>query len=161
MTTNSVDSPADPARERSPIGRLLDLARYLILVYAAFWAVMLIPLGYQSLFSQDTYGYDFCGARTCVLEHGIVGPDGVSSTAEYAEAEGLPATLCNTRIDFEYRNTDDRVYRTLPGPEVDGCSARVGRSVAAQRWEAGRACAVLYSNGHVIARQCHHVFPKL
>lgn len=112
----------------------------------------------------DAYGFTPCtsvagGDRpSCVFEHGITGK-GLRVSEEFAEAEGLPATLCNTRIDFQYSDNEGRVYRTLRSSEVQsGCGPIVTRRVRSEYLQPGKACAQLYSAGDLVATQCHRIF---
>lgn len=114
----------------------------------------------------DAYGVDKCdsvagGDRpSCVFEHGITG-QGLKISEQFAEAEGFPATLCNTRIDFQYLDVNGQVYRTIPSPGTrSGCTAVESRTIRpGGTFRQGKACAVLYSNSAEIARQCHNIFP--
>jgi hypothetical protein len=72
----------------------------------------------------------------------------------------LTARICNWRIDFVYRRAyDGSVYRTDRGATHYACGYFVSRNVSADKTLAhyGTACAQLYVNGVLRAKQCHNI----
>ncbi|MGQ0480702.1 MAG: hypothetical protein ACT4O0_06705 [Pseudonocardia sp.] len=114
--------------------------------------------------TADAYGLSRCesflgGAPTCVFEHQIVGK-GVELSEQVAEVEGLPPSLCLPRIDFQYSDIKGRVYRTSDGGDpLSACAAIATRRVTLgpESLLPGKACAILYSSGHELTRQCHWI----
>lgn len=112
----------------------------------------------------NAYGVSPCGSvagddrPSCVFEHGI-NSKGLVVTQEYADAEGLPATMCNIRIDFQYSDVDGDVYKTDRAAYTrPGCTSQFHRYASPQTLRPGKACAILYSNSNQVAMQCHNIF---
>lgn len=134
------------------------------------WVVLSAVLAACSVFvlegvaQANAYGVSHCKSAagddrpSCVFEHGMNGK-GIHVTQEYAEAEGLPATLCNLRIDFQYSDVNGAVYKTDRGSYTrPGCTKIFHRYADPQTLRPGKACAILYSNSNAIATQCHNIF---
>lgn len=76
---------------------------------------------------------------------------------DYAEF-WTAAPLCNWRIDFRYSDVWGTVYEVNRGPvnyRCNGFGERFQYVGGYKRY--GKACADLYSNGALVARQCHNI----
>ena len=71
----------------------------------------------------------------------------------------LTAKVCNWRIDFVYRNTNDTEYRRDSGATDNSCTLSPSRSVTKDKnlRYYGTACAQLYANGILRGKQCHNI----
>ena len=111
---------------------------------------------WQGLTLQAPKGY---------LCHSITG-SGRSVTNEYAYYGPAPSVygaltgrVCNWRIDFQYRNTSNVVYRTDTGATHNTCEYYIRRDQPTDKSLAyyGKACARLFVGGVLRSQQCHNI----
>ncbi|MFJ9538018.1 hypothetical protein ACIRPX_12240 [Streptomyces sp. NPDC101225] len=70
----------------------------------------------------------------------------------------LGSGFCNWRIDFTYRDTSNRTYRTSRGRTHNECKIDPMRNNSPQTLARyGKACARLYVNGVPRVSQCHSI----
>jgi hypothetical protein len=86
-----------------------------------------------------------------------------SETALYTAAPSLIGAVkgkaCNWRIDFAYRDTSNRLYKTVKGKTHQACDFTAGVRVDMKnkKFRAGTTCAVLWISGKKIGSQCHYL----
>jgi hypothetical protein len=152
--------------------RLLKLA---VAVPAAL--ALLIPTAATS--QASAVGYQVFGAQCATLAgktlcfpgatlgHSITG-SGKTITHQSASVDDnygggtAGGNFCNWRIDWEYRDTNNKVYYTDYGPMHYKCESLyypIGRDDGTRRvvGQYGAACAVFWANGRRLATQCHHI----
>jgi hypothetical protein len=125
--------------------------------------------GYQPFGSACT---TIAGVRICwpggVLGHTIIGSgrkmtDEQSSVEDLLGAGVVGGVYCNWRIDFNYYDTGNHLYRSRPGTQHSACTA-ISDPIIGQRQAGditlqhdGKACAQFGANGRVYAKQCHNI----
>lgn len=128
--------------------------------------------GFQSMgsFQVSVGGQTLTVPAGCLLGHSIRG-DGRTINKQWASWTCAPPAsswlafhkaYCNPRIDFVFRDTNNKEYYRQRGATRLGCWGSEGPTWngtprVAGRY--GRACAHLYVNGKFISAQCHNITP--
>jgi hypothetical protein len=125
-------------------------------------------IGYAGI---GSFCYSFGGRNICApratLGHFIQG-DGrrisrqEASVDDFIGAGTAGGWYCNWRIAWQYYDTNNRLYQTVPGPlhtTCDGDTGPIGRADRSGRTlpHFGRACAQFLVNGVQRGRQCHNI----
>ncbi|MEW2410606.1 hypothetical protein [Streptomyces griseoviridis] len=116
---------------------------------------------------MQTFEYSVGGASLkiptgCFFTHVIRGQGRKISYQNAGVDCGFVAALgsgfCNWRIDFTYKDTNNRTYRASRGRTHPECKKDPMRSNAPQRLaHFGKACTHLLVSGVRRASQCHHI----
>lgn len=127
--------------------------------------------GFQSIGNVgfSTNGLTFKVPTGCTIGHSIRG-SGKRINQEWAGVTCAPPAssylafhkaFCNTRIDFIYKDTRNRIYSRYTGPTRRTCYGATipDTKLPAPRTLAryGTACAALYISGRYISQQCHYI----
>jgi len=123
-------------------------------------AVGTVPIGG---FEYTWEGAKFTVPTGAFLTHAIFG-EGRRVTRENAGVDSIGPALynggfCNWRIDFQYQDTNGKVYGTDRGPTENRCNHYTFREIRGDRSLSsyGKACALFYVSGAERARQCHFI----
>lgn len=129
--------------------------------------------GFQSIgsFSYSLDGISISIPAGCLLGHTIKG-DGKKLDSEFAGWTCAPPAssyldfnedMCNPRIDFIYRDTNNKIYSRYTSKTKYGCWGASGPDFDAPNNRTlahyGTACAAMYLNGQYKAQQCHNITP--
>jgi hypothetical protein len=118
--------------------------------------------------ASASFGWQYWGGFT-VEVHGVpIGipggsmPHSITGTGTYVEEEWASffaaGNVCNWRIDFAYSDVGNNTYEINRGALNSSCTHSSTRTIfPRQHKRAGKACAELYSNNVLVARQCHYI----
>ncbi|MBA3487978.1 MAG: hypothetical protein H0T78_00255 [Longispora sp.] len=110
----------------------------------------------------STGGISLLVPTGCFLTHGIHGKgtrvESENAGTDCAGPGFLGGGFANWRIDFQYFDTNNHMYENNVGPINYEMTFNNFRSINhARTMQPGRSCAVFFSNGQELARQCHNI----
>jgi hypothetical protein len=112
-----------------------------------YWGAFTVNIGGQNV-----------GIPSGQLAHDITG-SGTYIRQEWAHITTKPG-FCNWRVDYVYRDVNNREYRRIRTPTQLGCDTwAYAPTVYPGAVRSGTACAQLYRSGVYVTRQCHSIFP--